>query len=399
MPVTTEKQLFYGIYTASGRSLYLNSKYINLKNNTIAVYTAKKSYLPGETVTVFVETGTEGTLHIEAPEYSEDFDINGNMNFSFTAPDLPSGSYPIRYTFTCPGKETKGICYFDIEGLDIKIRELQLKKRDYKPLDTLKIHSSIYSNRSFNATFSFELYDFSNEQIEKIETERVLDVGENTLSFKIPFSTPSSGIHKLLYEIGDFYGTEYFDVRGPIIYSITTSKGVYTPGEEKYVTIETRGEDMVRIYLDGNAIYEGYVDSDELVVPLYTASEGFHSVKAKIVSNISNEKKVGFFVFKTSKSESPERSETFTANPLAYKSLAEATLSKINQEMLVVEGLIEVKKDELDLENIEKTLTTIKTYIAEGKKAMDSRNYITANSKFNTALDEIVELEDYLINV
>ncbi len=291
----TGVKIFYGIYLASGRSVYLNSMYIYEKGDIITLYTNKQVYPAGEVVRVTVEATESGILKIDAPGYSDEFSIeSGLTTFEFTLPlEMRSGTYAIDYTFA--GKD---YTYpFDVMGYSARVLECTLDKNEYYPNDEMKIRFRIEVNQDITGVLQGWIKDSRGNYTDCFKITQDFVKGENVVNVIGSMSAPYKGIGELIYglykPIGDdeyglllTAGAEYFDVvvwdeEAPVITVTYPEDGLITNQD---VTLAYTVSDNVSA--PGNIIVTGdespYTKEDAYTVTLTATDEAGNSAQASV---------------------------------------------------------------------------------------------------------------------
>jgi len=233
----TGDKIFYSVYMASGRSLYINSIYAYEKpeeDSGITLYTDKQVYLTGENVNVFVNVTEDGTLNMTAPGFTDTRSLTAGDSpvISFNLPQLKSGTYYIDYTF---GNFSSSYP-FDVNGYSAKILEFTLDKEIYDIGDSMNMKMLIEANRNFSGALKIWIYGQSAE--DSFELNRDFVKGENRIELNRTLNTSWSGIHSIVYGVyadipGNSLvllasGAEYFDVvdHVPPLITITSPQNV-----------------------------------------------------------------------------------------------------------------------------------------------------------------------------
>jgi trehalose utilization protein len=240
---STPEKIPYGIYLASGRSVYLNSVFIRVRRDIITLYTNKEVYSAGETVNVLVETAESGALVVSAPGYEDTIPITGSTSFSFVLPaQMLSGTYAINYQF---GGHA-GASSFDVMGYSARVLEATLDKATYDPLDTMKLRLNIEVNQPLSGILKGWIYRPDGVYSELFEILRDFSAGENDVEVSASLATPVDGVHRLVYALYEadslislVSGAESFDVRQAAITSFTTDKVVYSETESVKAAVKT----------------------------------------------------------------------------------------------------------------------------------------------------------------
>jgi hypothetical protein len=262
----TGDKIFYSVYMASGRSLYINSMYAYEKpedDSGITLYTDKQVYLTGENVNVFVNVTGDGTLNMTATGFTDTRSLMAGDStvISFTLPELKSGTYYIDYTF---GNFSSSYP-FDVNGYSAKILEFTLDKDIYDIGDRMNMNMLIEANRDFSGAVKIWIYGKSAG--DNFEFTRDFVKGENRIELNRTLTTEWSGIHSIVYGVyadipGNSLvllasGAEYFDVvdHMPPLITITSPQSIeYTSSSVPLIfTIEDTSEiEWTGYSLDGN---------------------------------------------------------------------------------------------------------------------------------------------------
>ena len=231
IPVSFNGQkIFYGIYLESGRALYLNSIYVQKKEEVITLYTDKQVYEAGEKVTILVDTAQSGNLNITAPGFDTSIFVSGSTALEFALPEgLRSGTYYIEYTFD----DFSSSYPFDVIGYSARIIEFSLDKGSYLSGETMEIKANVEVNRDFTGLFRGQVYDPQGNLLDEFEIPRAFIQGENKIETNRVISTSKSGIHKIVYgvyaEISSLVllasGAEYFDASAAVMLGDLDSDG------------------------------------------------------------------------------------------------------------------------------------------------------------------------------
>jgi hypothetical protein len=240
---STPEKISYGIYLASGRSVYLNSVFIRVRKDIIILYTNKEVYSAGETVNVLVETAESGALVVSAPGYEDTIPIAGSTSFSFVLPaQMLSGTYAINYQFAGHA----GASSFDVRGYSARVLDATLDKATYDPLDTMKLRLNIEVNQPLSGILKGWIYRPDGVYSELFEILRDFSAGENDVEVTASLATPVDGVHRLVYALYEadslislVSGAESFDVRQAAITSLTTDKAVYSETESVKAAVKT----------------------------------------------------------------------------------------------------------------------------------------------------------------
>jgi hypothetical protein len=240
----TPDKIFYGIYTESGRGIYLNSQYIRVAKGPVTVYTEKGVYQSGDSVKVLVNTAEAGDLQVSTSTgYSVTMPVNGFTQFTFKLPDqVVSGTYSIRYLLN----QFAGTSYFDVNGISAKVLELALDTNRYGPIDSLHADITIEANQAVSTILKGWIYGPDQSSSECFEVARDLTTGRNRISVSGTINASSPGIYRLVYglyqagaSLSLVAGSKAFDVREASITCLSTSKETYGEAEEVNLLVTT----------------------------------------------------------------------------------------------------------------------------------------------------------------
>ncbi|MBN2075813.1 MAG: conjugal transfer protein TraF, partial [Dehalococcoidales bacterium] len=190
-------KLFYGIYTVSGRALYLNAVYVN-ERHTLGLWTDRQVYDIGDTVIVYMDAPIDGVVSLEAPGYSDQMSLSTGVNTaSFTVPELMRGTYYIEYTF---GNATERFP-FDVRGHFGRITSFNLDKGSYGPGDSIFFTAEAEVNLAAGAVLSCQVLDHWGNIISSLELPVTLKEGINTIAGSTVFNPPAAGLHSIRCQI------------------------------------------------------------------------------------------------------------------------------------------------------------------------------------------------------
>jgi hypothetical protein len=149
--------MFYGVYTQTGRGLWLSTIRVFGRNDTCNIITDRQQYDMGDTVSATVQTPYNGKL-----DWGAEFEPFGTISdslwvdsltnqFRFTLPEeLSSGSYSIDFAFCIEGDTGKSFSSsqpFDVRGYDVDVYECNLDTNEYLVGDSMFIRFKLNSNK------------------------------------------------------------------------------------------------------------------------------------------------------------------------------------------------------------------------------------------------------------
>ncbi len=309
LPKITGEKLFFGIYQESGRSIHLNSLYVYKAGEVITLTTDKQLYQPGQTVllTVIGQQSINGNLTLSAPNYEESMAFSGEVQKSFVLPaPMNAGTYFITYQLSGP-RNVSGSQPFDVQGIQIKVKEAFLDKAKYAPSDVLKLNLKIETSQNIAATLKTWIVDPEKKYHLAGMQEMALTNAQPFLAEQaLSLSTMKLGIHQIVYAVynGDLLlcsGSYAFDVGDAVLLGLATERADYPQGNEP-VIIEakmfgtTPGE--VEFSLNGQVINNMVVSPSGFFSATCTPSAvtpGVHTLKASLTSGgLTSSKQVTF---------------------------------------------------------------------------------------------------------
>lgn len=326
VPVNFTEKLGYGVYTGSGRSLYLNSMYImdeTMPPEGIMVYTDKQSYLMQEHVTVYVTLTTPGQLYMKAPGFEETQTMDaGDYTFGFDLPKLRTGVYGVEYTFN----DASFWRPFDVHGYEAISLNAALDKVQYETGETVSLTLVVESNKDFDGLVKLWVYDPACNIIGEAETDFTFTEGLNSVNIITTLQTAADGVHGFAYRVYAYgslillsSGGGYFDVADtfppeidvksptPSRYTDTSIPLIYSVNEPtQWVSYSLDG--AANVTLTGNTALTGLSKSGHTIT-LY----------AEDLKNNQGKATVSFSVV------SPDRTPSPTVAPLEAVQLMEAT--------------------------------------------------------------------------
>lgn len=301
LPAITGEKLFYGIYHQSGRSIHLNTMYVNAANDQLAISSDKQVYNPGETVAVTVRGSVAGDLLLTGPGgFSTTIAFNGSASSSLTLPDnLTSGTYKLAATVTtATGARVTAERPIDVAGLKVTLREARLDKAVYAATDTMKLTLTAESSQNLPALLKTWIVDPGGTYSEAGESSVTLNSSTPVvLTQGAALATTTMGIHKLVYGIyrgNDLIasGAKAFDIGDALVTAVSTDKREYAGiSEPVSVKVELFGTATgeLALQLDGIIVQTASVTlngfgTQTLVLPAASVAAGRHAIKALLTS-------------------------------------------------------------------------------------------------------------------
>ncbi|MCU0606815.1 MAG: hypothetical protein MUF78_05220, partial [Candidatus Edwardsbacteria bacterium] len=152
--------MFYGVYTSTGRGLWLNTAYIIRENDSLTIIPDKQLYQPGDTVGMRIHTMLSGELHYAVIMTPVDT-VSGTVSLSgvdtvvsFIVPDeLVAGSRYLSYQCSIGGDTAqviRGCVQFDIQGYQLHMHECRLSRTEYNRGDAVRAYARIRSSHAYD---------------------------------------------------------------------------------------------------------------------------------------------------------------------------------------------------------------------------------------------------------
>ncbi|OGS45247.1 MAG: hypothetical protein A2539_10255 [Elusimicrobia bacterium RIFOXYD2_FULL_34_15] len=306
----TGSKLFYGVYLASGRSLYLNSSYIYPKNDVVTVSADKQIYNTGENANINIITNSTGTLSYTVFGTTNEILVPGLVNLTLTLPqEIVTGTYYVDYRFSAQGSTeiVTGRIPIDVVGYTTRILESTLDKSEYAIGENMELILRIDSNRDIvDINLNGILKD--NDGNSYITIDKTIDLlkGENIIIATGTITGGSDGLTQLVYTLNKnnlalVSGMKSFDLVVKDIlppqsqlqisdYKFQIDGKIYiTPKSEISLSAVDYGEfplGVKGIYysIDKNT-YSFYPSTS---LPLYLASEDIHTIDYYSVDKRNN---------------------------------------------------------------------------------------------------------------
>jgi hypothetical protein len=307
----TGEKLFFGIYQESGRSIHLNSLYLYQAGEILTLETDKQVYQPGEAVTVRMSSpqGVSGNLTLSAPGYEKNIVFSGSTQEIFVLPAvMTAGTYYIGYQISAvDGQQYSGSHPFDVQGIQVKVKEARLDKGRYAPEDAIILTLAIESNQDLGATLKTWIVDPEKNYDSAGTLAIPLSSAQPFLAVhSAPLSTTKLGIHRMVYGIYKeemllCSGSYAFDVGEAILLGISTDKADYPQGNEP-VTIEAQVHGTVpgnlEFSVDGQPVGSHPVSLSGFSSIQYTlpaAAPGLRTLKVSLISGgLTSTKQIDF---------------------------------------------------------------------------------------------------------
>ncbi len=253
--------MFYGVYTETGRGLWLNTIYVFERNDTCNIITDKQVYNMGDTVSATVQSPYTGRLIWSADFHpfgtiSDSLWVDSLMNqFQFVLPsELSSGSYAIDFAFYIDGdtlKEFTSSQSFDVRGYDVDVYECRLDTNEYVPGDSMQIRFKLNSNKQIplitklRFTQNYQWYDALCETINADSGFNVIDVATIVPGLERGAAFLSYSFYKdsiFLAHSSEGFMVYVSDTMPPTAQFIQIPENTYNPNTDYTVKITARDE-------------------------------------------------------------------------------------------------------------------------------------------------------------
>jgi chitodextrinase len=264
VPITFDAgKLLYSVYSSSGRSVYINSKYIIQEPPEAAgiiLYTDKEVYESGETATIYVTTTKAGTLVAAGPGLNINTTLEAaSSTFTFAVPLVRTGEYSIDYSYG----EFNASYPIDIIGYTARITNSATDKQNYRPTDVVKLNATVDVNRPFSGQIQVSIIDMNNTIVGETVSNHTFTAGENALSLYVPINATLTGQHYALLKTYAF-GSYIFLVSSARYFDVTKAADL-TPPTISYVDV-TNGLGMTRPITVNEPINVHAIVSDDVGV-------------------------------------------------------------------------------------------------------------------------------------
>jgi hypothetical protein len=268
VPITSfESRLLYEVLMETGRSIYINTLFVQEKYDTVWLSTDNTAYSPGEQVVVTVEAAGAGLVQISALyggfEQELLLEPNSPVTSTFTLPpDLYGGTQLISYSF---GGETHTY-NFNVDSPTIEFIDSRLDKSRYSNHEPFRADFQVLSGAEMDGWVDGYVEDPEGVLIPVFSYQGHFIAGVNDFSVSGLVMTGQTGMHKLyclLYRDADRTEVlttvgEAFDVGSFAITQVLTDRERYREGIDPVVmTAYLAGEAFgsVTVSLDGQELF------------------------------------------------------------------------------------------------------------------------------------------------
>ncbi|MEW6104101.1 MAG: hypothetical protein AB1630_09895, partial [bacterium] len=201
-----DKKIFFGIYTKTGRGLWLDSVYLR-KQEDVAIRLLKDVFAPGELVLMEIEG--EGSLTLFTPGSPPYFHFNhllkGTASF-FLPPNMKSGTYYI----TWESNTKSGKLPFDVKGYEVVMLGIEMDKGSYIQDEGFVANVRLLPSYPGSYSISYWLKDTMNGFSLLGKDIVFLEMREIAYPIKGFFSSGYSGRHSLV--VGVFKDDELLGI-------------------------------------------------------------------------------------------------------------------------------------------------------------------------------------------
>ncbi|HEC77628.1 MAG TPA: T9SS type A sorting domain-containing protein [candidate division WOR-3 bacterium] len=256
--------LFYGIYTETGRGLWLNTIYVFEENDTCNIVTDKQTYDMGDTVFVSVQSPYAGQFswRVEFDPFGSLSDslwldsLNNEFNFVLP-PELASGQYTINFDFAING-DTASIFTsshpFNVRGYLVSVYECRLDTNQYQPDDSMFIRFKMHSSHSIDLITKLKFMQ-NYQPYGTISDTIAVNAGYNVIDYATVVPELNRGPAVLNYSFSKdsitlFYSSEAFmvqipDTIPPVAQFIEIPENTYDPNVDHIVKITATDETSI----------------------------------------------------------------------------------------------------------------------------------------------------------
>ncbi len=285
VPVTSfDGRLLYEVVLESGRSIYINTLYVQEQHDRVWLSTDKPAYLPGETVAITVEAAEAASVEISGLDGGFlrriDLEPHAPATCSLALPvDLFGGTQFLTYVF---GGETQ-IYRFNVASPRVEFVDLRLDKPRYRDADPFQADLLVRAEAGIDGWVDGFIEDPEGQLTPAFSYEGRFAEGVTSFRVAGEIRSRQTGMHRLFclfYRDADRSRVittvaQAFDVGGFSLTQLVADRGRYREGIDPLtVTAHLAGE------LDGNISVA--VDGAVLLVePL--AFRGFDEVELSIL--------------------------------------------------------------------------------------------------------------------
>jgi len=316
VPVQTFEipRILYSIEFLTGRSIYINTQWVNEDCHDISLWTDKQVYLPDEDVQVSVVANKDGPTEITsldgAFKLNLDLVANEEQHFVIHLPDeITAGTKYIYYTFYNENYKYP----FDVDSYKALFKNISLDKRLYWSGDDIQSDLIIWVNRDFYGYLDAYVLDPAGNYTPLFQYEGQLRAGDNFVQGAGLLNSQYAGIHQVFYALyRDEARTMFmastqkaFDVGDFEVVAVTTDKDKYEYGYEDALAQvwlygkEFNGEIFVdlddELYYAAPIVFDGYTVINLPIPKENIMALGSHIIKAELTNEELTSIKSGDF--------------------------------------------------------------------------------------------------------
>jgi hypothetical protein len=193
----SSQTVVYTVSLASGRALYIDALRLTSQPppaSGIVLYTDRRVYAIGDTVTVMVNASRTGFLNATAPGFHVVNELaSGSRVYTFTVPSLISGAYAVDYAFD----GYVGSYPFDVDGYAARIVALTLDKTAYVVGEDVHLTMEVEARRAFEALLRVTVYDQLSLPIDRYSVNVSLVAGVNRVEVTRPIPIGGLGLYAI----------------------------------------------------------------------------------------------------------------------------------------------------------------------------------------------------------
>jgi len=222
-------KLLFGVYQASGRSIYLDSYYIRNIADVVRISSDKQKYVLSDPIALTITADEPGAITFTTPKGWQALAPNpmilaqGDTAVDWSVPaEEKTGTHSLDYVFDFSGGQVTGSFPVDVEGYDVLIKEINVAGDSFANTDTVPVEMIVEASRDMTATIQVLVYDAGNGLLGQVENSCQLVTGRNEVYFSVPVTSNQGGMFSLSYAIWvDLAGhspvlmtsgNQYFDV-------------------------------------------------------------------------------------------------------------------------------------------------------------------------------------------
>jgi len=236
--------LFYGVYeSAAGQGLYLNTRWLQRRGDSVTVVPAAPNYAPGDTVTLDITGDYTRTLFVDAVDFARSIEVSGTITATFDLPDVLS-SGPVEVHYQDGGYQRTA--RFDVVGPRVTVTSMRTNRPIIAPGGLADIMATIVADQPLDVLLTGRIVDGDGFFFPAVTFTDTLSVGEQIITMTMPISTTTSGSVRFEMTIADATKTavkyvqahRFLTIDAPVLQAVRAAGGQLATTDKPEVSLD-----------------------------------------------------------------------------------------------------------------------------------------------------------------